>query len=387
MRRCLLVAAAVLAAVSAAAADPGEVGGYSPEEALRLGERMYREGVLPSGEPMMAVVMGDIPVDGRLFTCDDCHQRSGIGSKEGTIIAQPTNGKSLYQPRRRTQAWNPPVGKDPEYMGPGALPLHTRAADARPAYTDDTLAAALRTGVDPAGNKIDPAMPRYLLDAGDMEVMIHYLKNLCVDFSPGVDDKVLRLATVVSSAVPYEQRRSMLDVLQATVRVHNSQTRYASERAEHGVFYHSQKNRRYRDLDLQVWELQGPADTWRQQLEAFYAARPVFALVGGMAAGSWEPVHRFSEDHKLPCVFPLTELPVVSDTDWYTLYFSKGLYQEGEGAARFLRSADVLPAGARVVQVYREGTRGAFAARGFRETWVRFGGDFSSEGSHAPDAT
>jgi len=41
---------------------------YTPEQALQLGEKMYREGILPSGVPMKALVMGDIPMDGRMFT-------------------------------------------------------------------------------------------------------------------------------------------------------------------------------------------------------------------------------------------------------------------------------------------------------------------------------
>ena len=32
--------------------------GYSHDEAMRIGEQMYREGILPSGKPMQALVMG-----------------------------------------------------------------------------------------------------------------------------------------------------------------------------------------------------------------------------------------------------------------------------------------------------------------------------------------
>jgi hypothetical protein len=68
----------------------------------------------------------------------------------------------------------------------------------------------------------------------------------------------------------------------------------------------------------------GPADTWRSQLEDLQRARPVFALLGGLAAGDWRPIHEFCEAEAIPCLFPITELPEVSEADWHTLYFSKG---------------------------------------------------------------
>ncbi|MFA5355042.1 MAG: hypothetical protein WC291_12500, partial [Thermodesulfovibrionales bacterium] len=94
----------------------------------------------------------------------------------------------------------------------------------------------------------------------------------------------------------------------------------------------------------------------------------VFALVSGIVEGSWEPVHRFSEEQKIPCLFPLTALPVISEKDWYTVYFSQGLYQEGVAVARYLNR--LIEAGGRsVVQVYRDGDEGAQLARGLKENW------------------
>ena len=85
-------------------AETASVNSLTAEEKLVLGERMYREGILPNGEPIQAIVSTDVPVDGRMFTCVNCHQRSGLGSEEGSVITRPINCKELFTPRRRTGA-------------------------------------------------------------------------------------------------------------------------------------------------------------------------------------------------------------------------------------------------------------------------------------------
>ncbi len=358
---------------AAGEALPG-VPGLSRAEVLRLGERMYRDGLLPDGTPMTAIAMGDIRVDGRMFTCNNCHRPSGLGSVEGSVVTWPVTGQALYQPRRRTGAWRPPESDKERTFGRKSLPAQHRTPDARPAYTGESLAHALRTGVDSAGRLLDPAMPRYELGDRDMTILIHYLDSLSREPSPGVDARSLRFATVVSEDVRPADREAMLAVLRAHLDAHNAQNRYQERRAATGPFFHSEMNLRYRRLDLQVWELKGPRETWPGQLEAYYRERPVFAMLGGMVTGSWAPVHRFCEERRIPCLFPMTDQPVISPTDWYTLYFSKGLYQEGESAAAHLRQAAGAGPEARIVQVFRRDDRGAALARGFRETWAKLGG-------------
>jgi hypothetical protein len=116
-----------------------------------------------------------------------------------------------------------------------------------------------------------------------------------------------------------------------------------------------------------VWELTGSPDTWSAQLEDAYNEAPVFALLGGITQADWTPIHEFCERNRIPCLLPITDEPVLSDSDWYTLYFDKGPYQEGEAAARFLRRADLVPATAPVIQVLRDSRRGRDLARGFAE--------------------
>jgi ABC-type branched-subunit amino acid transport system substrate-binding protein len=120
--------------------------------------------------------------------------------------------------------------------------------------------------------------------------------------------------------------------------------------------------------------LKGPVETWSSQLEALYRQKPVFALLGGISSGTWGPIHQFCEKNRVPCIFPVTDLPVVSSDDFYTLYFSKGLYQEGESAAKFLSRTLAVPPETQVVQVYRQDDRSGALARGFADFWKRTGG-------------
>jgi len=371
---------------AAAAQNEKTVAGFTEEEVLLFGEKMYREGVLPSGEPMEAIVMGDIPVDGRMFTCDDCHQRSGLGSVEGTVITWPTNGRELYRPRRKTGAWRQPESEEAKMDVRKNLPAYwEQIEEARPAYTDESLATVLWTGVDPTGRKLNPVMPLYHLEDSDMAIMVHYLKNLSVDLPPGVDDTTIRFATVVSEDIPAEAREAMLAILQAHVDVRNSQSRHQERRAESGPFYKTEMHQAYRRWELDIWELQSPANTWSRQLQEYYHKQPVFALLGGLVEGSWQPIHEFCEEHKIPAIFPLTDFPVISESDWYTLYFSKGFYQEGEAAARYLQAQENIVSGTKIVMVSRQGMAGSYLNRGFSEIWQEFGRPGPEHIKLAPD--
>jgi hypothetical protein len=108
-------------------------------------------------------------------------------------------------------------------------------------------------------------------------------------------------------------------------------------------------------------------------LEEYYRKEPVFALIGGITTGEWKPIHQFSEDHRIPCLFPNTDFPVISSTDWYTLYLSKGYYQEGEAAARYLNNSGDILKGRPIVQIVRDSREGKALSAGFQETWRDLG--------------
>jgi mono/diheme cytochrome c family protein len=332
------VAAALAVAVRAAADDP----------ALEAGKRIYASGQLPSGQPLTARVQGDTAATGMQLVCAGCHGRSGLGAGEGQVFTPAITGNVLYKPVeiRRAQLY-------------GIRTL-------RPAYTDATLARAIRAGIDAAGRPLDPMMPRYALDDGDMQALIAYLKSLSTEPSPGVSDTDIHFATIVTDGVDPRRRKAVLDVLHAFVDDKNAQTRHETSRAARGPFHMARHNQAYRRWDLHVWDLSGAPDTWTAQIEALYARQPVFAVIGGVGDGSWRPIHDFCARRRVPCLLPNTALPVVaaSDTqaDYYSLYFSKGLTLEAQIVARHLRDAE-----APVIQVYRPDEGGMTAASALRQ--------------------
>ncbi len=365
-----IVALVLLASAGWAQEAPSS--GDDPAALLRQGERIYREGIGPDGEPIEAIVQGDLVVLGTEFTCISCHMSAGLGSVEGGVITTPTTGRNLYSP----------------YTGPSDLPMSSlarmrklyKAPPPRPAYDDSSLALVLRGGIDPAGRTLDPVMPRYDLDERAMSILIGYLRSLSSTSSPGVRGDTIYIATVITQDVGPGDRAAVLNALENFIMVQNNLRNYARNAVESGN--PSRIKMLARDFDfstlkacsLRVWDLKGPADTWRIQMEDYYRREPVFFLLSGMTGGEWRPVHEFCEANRIPCILPIIDFPVVSDKNRYTLYFSKGFRQEGEAAARFLRRVENLPPGSKAVQVLRNTLQGRTLAGGFGEAWATAGG-------------
>jgi len=378
----LCLAALLSAGFSPAAGNDPSVPGLSREETLRLGERIYRDGILPSGEPLTAVVQGNIPVVGTMFSCVSCHLRSGLGSFEGEVLTPPTNGDILYQPwdsHRETAKLRKGTMEGTSKQRKRTLFYLTKMGEfpSRPAYTDETLADAIREGADPEGRDFIGVMPRYPFGDRDMAILIAYLKSLSKDPSPGVTETTVRFATVIAGEVSRKERDALLIPLDRYIRIYNGhllrQTRKGiGARADEGVRRIPPDPER-RKVSLVVWELKGPPETWRGQLEEHYRKEPVFALLSGITTKEWRPVHEFCEENAIPSLFPITDLPVVSETDWYTLYFSKGFYQEGEAAARHLARTEAPVSGGPVVQLYPDTEEGRAFASGFRDAWSESG--------------
>ncbi len=348
------------------AATSPPVSDTAKTERLRLGERMYRDGILPSGASMPAFIRGDVEVDSSAFSCSSCHLRGGLGSYEGGVVTPPTTGNKLYQSYRR------PPSLDDTHDRSGRF-IYAKTVVERPPYTRNTLATALRFGTDPAGQVFNDVMPRYPLSDSDMAIMIEYLESLSEQPSPGASKSEFRFATIITEDVSKEERQEMLLPLQNFIDHTNQQMNMYNDFIKFGYSPTIEMKYAFHRASLDIWELKGPPETWQNQLAAYADAQPVFAVLGGISNGDWRPIHDFCEARRLPCLYPITDFPVISETGWYTYYFNKGYAQEGEATARYLNRLATVTAGTPILQIVQDSPAGKALAAGFDTAWKELG--------------
>jgi hypothetical protein len=316
------------------------------EPSLNTAELLYRQGVLADGTSLRGERQGAEPIEGRAAACANCHRRSGFGVEEGRIVIPPITGKYLFR-GGSTDAL--------QMVHPGS----EAGAPRRSRYTSETLARAIREGIDPDGRKLDYLMPHFALDEPTMGLLIGYLKQLSTHPSPGALTDILQFATIVTPDADPAKRDAMLEVLNHFFGNKNAFYRGDDPPLQRERRIHFRVLRRWQ---LYVWELSGAPDTWEAQLHKHLKLEPVFAVISGIGAKTWEPVHRFCESESLPCLLPNIDLPVVAEKDFYSVYFSRGVLLEADVIAQRLGTAATTASVPHIVQVFRSDDIGAAAA-------------------------
>jgi ABC-type branched-subunit amino acid transport system substrate-binding protein len=310
----------LLAALAALALAAPAGGVLTLREAA--GRQIYREGTSPSGRPISAFLAGT-SVPASAVACATCHGPDGSGRPEGGVVP-------------------PPVGWS-ELARKGG---HVHDAGRRhPAFDRRSAIRAITEGVDPAGNALDPAMPRFSLSREDAESLVAYLRVVEREADPGVGEKALRVATVLptagrAAAVGEVMRR----VLEAS---------FAELNAGGGL--HGRR------LVLAVAGYDSDRGGAAEALAALVAADPPFALVSGLAPGAAEALAALAERERLPLVAPFTaETPGPRDGGRYVFYAFAGLREQARALAR--AAARERPARARAAVLH--GRDPALAAAG-----------------------
>src|ERR1043165_7960184 len=167
MRLQLFILLAAVLCVSAFATQQKSDVATSPETrpltpAERRGRAIFLRGEA-SGKPPTALV-GDLEVPGTTINCAGCHGRRGEGKTEGGVVAGNLTWTNLTKSYGHTH----PNGRK---HGP---------------FTESSFITAVVRSVDPAGNSLAVAMPRYQISIEDMNDLIAYIKRLEFDRDPGL---------------------------------------------------------------------------------------------------------------------------------------------------------------------------------------------------------
>ncbi len=148
----------------------------SPGE--EAGKRLYREGVSVSDAEVSARIgVSGTVVPASTVPCAGCHGADGRGRPEGGVRPPDITWRRL----------STPYGKQ------------VRAGRSHPPYNEGAIIHAVTEGVDPGGNTLDAAMPRFVMSSQDQLNLVAYLKRIEDDSDPGVQGATLRLGTLLPS--------------------------------------------------------------------------------------------------------------------------------------------------------------------------------------------
>lgn len=306
----------------------------------RRGRAIYLRGESAAGREIVAVV-GELDVPASTMTCAGCHGARGEGKTEGGVTAGGLVWSHLLKPYGHTH----PTGRK---HGP---------------FTELSFIRAVTAGVDPAGNQLLVAMPRYRMSAEDMADLVAYLKRVETDFDPGLTDASVRVGVVLpSSGALAETGAAMKDVLTAYFERLNSR----------GGIY----NRR---VEPRFTEATGGAS-----LRDFARREQVFAFVGGISAGADAELAAVARDEEIPFIAPSTLTPQ-SETppNRYVFYLLPGVAEQSRALVNFAASKTELKK-TRAAVVYADGTLGASAASAAEEQAKKAGWSAVTKQSYRP---
>lgn len=310
---------------------------------LAEGRSLFKTGLPTDGSSVTAMSQGQ-PLPGELFACANCHRHSGLGTSEGGFQVPDITGPTLFAPIEVKQR---------ELYAERTEGFYTR-----PAYTRETLQVAITQGISSNGKVFSKIMPRYQLSQTQIDALIEYLNTLDYSTPPGVSADNLQLATIVTEGTSKEKKLALINTLNQYFKEKNAQTRHEVRRVKFSPWHKDWQYDNYRHWELNVWELKGKPSTWTEQLQRYYDANPVFAVLGGTSHLNWEPISSFCETQTLPCLFPDTDLPSTKPGH-YSIYFSAGMGLETRRVVYFLKKNSQYR---KIIQVTGVDIRAEFAA-------------------------
>lgn len=305
-----------------------------PKKQLERGRQIYVEGTSPSGGEITAVMSeAGLEVPATAVPCASCHGRDGKGQVEGGVTPTDLIWSHLTKPYGVTH----PSGRQ------------------HPPYDERSLKRSISLGIDPAGNKLHVAMPRFRMSLQDMEDLVAYVRQLGTRTDPGVSDTTLRVGVVLPPAGPLTgMGQAVRSALMA---------RFEALNQSGGIYG--------RRVEPRFLEAPGPPEQRRAWAADFLEREEVFASVASFLAGADSELAALFQEKEIPLIGPFTihpreEFPL----NRYVFYLLPGVEAQGQALLRFARgkwegahkSAVVAPAGPELDGAVEALTRAAAVA-------------------------
>jgi ABC-type branched-subunit amino acid transport system substrate-binding protein len=272
----------------------------APEASIERGRRIYQEGTSPSGGEIVAVMSdAGVEVPASAVPCAGCHGRDGKGKPEGGVIPSDLTWTALTRPYGITHS----------------------SGRKHPPYDARLLKRAISMGVDPAGNALHVAMPRYRMSLQDMEDLVAYLRELGTGSDPGVSGTAVRVGVVLP---PSEgPLRGMGQTVRAALTA-----RFEAANREGGIYG--------RRIEPRFFAAPEPADQRRGWTADFLQRDEVFAAVAPFFAGADAEMASLFAEKQVPAVGPFSlhpreEVPL----NRYVFYLLPGIETQEKALAAF----------------------------------------------------
>lgn len=253
------------------------------------GKQLYMSGAGGSQEEPAMVYIGEerLALPASVAPCSSCHGADGRGRPEGGVIPSDITWANLTKSYGHRHAYGRSHG----------------------AYDENSLATAILSGADPAGNRFGEAMPTYSMGSEDMAALIAYMKRLESDPDPGLEKSSLRVATLLPGLLEADSLgQAMSAVMNAYVDKLNQSG---------GIF-----NRR---LELVTVPTADSPQQTLARLEAEIETGRIFALVNPYAVGMEDGLSAMVERHQIPAIGPFTSAPPAGRSlDRYAFYLLSG---------------------------------------------------------------
>lgn len=262
--------------------------------AERRGRAIFLRGEVPGTKPLMAMV-GDLEVPAATINCAGCHGRRGEGKTEGGVAAGNLTWSNLTKSYGHTH----PSGRK------------------HGAFNESSFTTAVVRGVDPAGNELNVAMPRYRLSIEDMNDLVAYIKRLEFDRDPGLTSESIDVGVPLPTT-------TALAGLGGAIR--QAISAYFDDLNARGGIYN-------RKIKAHFTEAGADMSTSLRNLNS---QNQIFAFIGGVSAGADKEIAALAREEEIPFIGPATLLTQVErPPNRYVFYLLPGVTEQAAALVNF----------------------------------------------------